>query len=422
MKKKVLFCLLLFLPALSFAQSSTTVQALSFNNTSAMRGIRDEGDDLGNVSKLPIRSLLYPGATTKILVHYMGWWGSPKHHDLGYRSDSADEIQRQVQDMISRGIDGVIIAWYGPDDQLINRSAKLMFAEAEKHPGFSAAISIDVGAFKQCDKQHCDVTDEMVSLLRYVEKNFEASPAYLRVNGRPVIPSFGLEQRPINWTRVRASAQSNPLLIFRNAGGFQKSESDGAFSWVGPAKVNPDDPTGSAYLKGFHSAAQSAGGKITIGSVYKGFDDSAASWSKGKLIPENCGQTWLTTFDIINRNYSEHRQLPFLQIATWNDYEEGTAIEPGIDNCVSIRAELRGSKLQWKVQGPKDTIDHYTIWASADGKNLTPLADVNADKDNFDLKNLRLPVGTRQLYLQAVGRPSIKNHLVGPISYGAGEV
>jgi Glycosyl hydrolase family 71 len=417
--KLFVYFLFLVLPGALLGQT-TSLQALTANNTSAVRQI--SGAELGNISKLPIRSLLYPGATTKILVHYMGWFGSAKHKDVGYRSDDPNQVKRQVEDMISRGIDGVIVDWYGPDDQLIDRSAKLMFAEAERHPGFSAAISIDTGAFRQCDKQHCDVTDEMVQLLRYVERNFESSPAYLRVNGRPLVTSFGLEQRPIDWNVVRASARGNPLFIFRNAGGFQRAQSDGAFSWAGPAKINPSDPTGSAYLNAFNAAAMSAPGKISIGSAYKGFDDSDASWGKGKLIPENCGRTWLETFDLINRTYSTRRQLPFLQIPTWNDYEEGTEIESGIDNCVSLRVEMHGSKLQWKLQsGSRDTIDHYTVWASSDGKRLTPVGDADAGADSFDLKKVRVPAGTRQLYLQAVGKASIRNHLVGPIGYGSGD-
>ena len=33
------------------------------------------------------------------------------------------------------------------------------------------------------------------------------------------------------------------------------------------------------------------------------------------------------------RQYSADRPMPFLLIATWNDYEEGTAIERGIAKC-----------------------------------------------------------------------------------------
>jgi hypothetical protein len=321
--------------------------------------------------------------------------------------------------MISRGIDGAIVAWYGPDDSVGNRSTQLFFAEAAKHPGFSVAISIDTGAFQNCDRGHCDNTDEMIRLLHYVEDHFESSPAYLRVNGRPLVTSFGLESRDIQWDRVRSAARNNPLFIFRNSVGFKHPESDGAFSWVAPETATASDPVGSSYLNRFNSTGLASGGKLIIASAFKGFNDSAASWGKGKSIQQNCGETWLNTFDIINRTYSSHRQLPFLLIPTWNDYEEGTEIESGIDNCLQLQASLRSNSLTWDVTGFTPSVDHYAIFASSDGKNLSHVDDVPSQSRSFDLKRAQLPVGTKYLYVQAVGKPSIQNHLSEPIAFRA---
>jgi len=404
--------LVLILALTSSLPAQMSLSQLTSNNTSAVRGLSTQP---ANVSKLPIRSLLYPGATTKVLVRYMGWYGSPKHKDVGYRSDNAAQVRRQVDDMVSRGIDGAIVAWYGPQNQSGNRSAQLLFSEAERHLGFRIAISIDTGAFDQC-KQGCDETSEFIRLLHYVEQNFESSPAYLRVNGRPLVTSFGLEKRNINWDRVRAEARNNPLFIFRNSGGFNHQQSDGAFSWVAPETVNSNDPLATEYLKRFHRVGGESGGKLIIASAYKGFDDSQASWSKHFKIAENCGQTWLATFDLINSIYSSRNQLPFLLVPTWNDYEEGTEIETGIDNCVSIDAVVRGNRLQWKANGPEETIDHFEIYASKDGTSLSQLGTATARDSKFDLK--RLPSGTRLLFVRAVGKPSIKNEISAPVEVG----
>ncbi len=402
-----LLALILALASSLSAQSS--LSQLTSNNTSAVRGLSTQP---ANVSKLPIRSLLYPGATTKVLVRYMGWYGSPKHKDVGYRSDNAAQVRRQLDDMISRGIDGAIVAWYGPQNQPGNRSAQLLFSEAERHPGFKLAVSIDTGAFDQC-KQGCDETSEFIRLLRHVEQNFESSPAYLRVNGRPLVTSFGLEKRNIDWGRVRAEAQNNPLFIFRNSGGFNHAQSDGAFSWIAPETVNSNDPLGAEYLKRFNRVGGELRGKLIVASAYKGFDDSQASWSKHFKIAENCGQTWLATFDLLNRIYSARNQLPFLLIPTWNDYEEGTEIETGINNCVSIDAAVRGNHLQWKVNGPEETIDHFEIYASKDGTSLTQIGTAEARDHGYNLKQLLS--ATRVLFVRAVGRPSIRNQISLPV-------
>jgi hypothetical protein len=401
--------LVLILALASSLSSQTSLSQLTSNNTSAVRGLSTQP---ANVSKLPIRSLLYPGATTKVLVRYMGWYGSPKHKDVGYRSDNATQARRQVDDMVSRGIDGAIVAWYGPQNQPGNRSTQLLFAEAERHPGFKVAVSIDSGAFDQC-KQGCDETSEFIRLLHYVEQNYESSSAYLRVNGRPLVTSFGLEKRHIDWDRVRAEARDNPLFIFRNSGGFNHAQSDGAFSWVAPETVNSNDPLATEYLKRFNRVGSESRGKLIVASAYKGFDDSQASWSKHFKIAENCGQTWLATFDVINSIYSSRNQLPFLLIPTWNDYEEGTEIETGIDNCVSIEASVRSNRLQWKVNGLDKTIDHFEIFASKDGTSLTQIGTAEARDHDYNLK--QLPSGTRVLFVRAVGRPSIRNQISGPV-------
>jgi hypothetical protein len=100
-----------------------------------------------------------------------------------------------------------------------------------------------------------------------------------------------------------------------------------------------------------------------MGSAYKGFDDSDAGWGKGRRIDQQCGQTWLATFAVAGRFYSAHHQLPALIIPTWNDYEEGTEIETGIDNCVNLKASIQDEKLTWTIAGSENTIDHYTILA-----------------------------------------------------------
>ncbi len=56
------------------------------------------------------------GATTKIYAHLMVWFGGSNHMNVGYSSADAGQVHQQITDMISRGIDGVIIDWYGPNN------------------------------------------------------------------------------------------------------------------------------------------------------------------------------------------------------------------------------------------------------------------------------------------------------------------
>lgn len=75
--------------------------------------------------------------------------------------------------------------------------------------------------------------------------------------------------------------------------------------------------------------------KLTIGLLYSGFDDSNAGWSGDKVISQQCGQVLLFTANEVTKGnfWGATHQIPYMMMATWNDYEEGTEQESGIDNC-----------------------------------------------------------------------------------------
>ena len=73
--------------------------------------------------------------------------------------------------------------------------------------------------------------------------------------------------------------------------------------------------------------------KIAVGAVWPGFDDSRASWSQNRHIANRCGKTFEEGLRLFRRYYGGDNVPPYLLIETWNDYEEGTAIERGINAC-----------------------------------------------------------------------------------------
>ncbi len=106
---------------------------------------------------------------------------------------------------------------------------------------------------------------------------------------------------------------------------------------------------------------------------------------------------------------------------TWNDYDEGTAIEMGIDNCVIVQPSVSGSTLSWAILGGNEnTIDHYTIFASSDGVNLAALSNVPAGTHSLSLSQFSLPTAY-SLYVEAVAKPSIQNKMSPPIAFRAGD-
>src|SRR5262249_33879012 len=146
-----------------------------------------------------------------------------------------------------------------------------------------------------------------------------------------------------------------------------------------------------------------------------------ASFGSNRQIHHQCGQTWLDTFQQTVKFFSPNHQLETLQIATWNDYEEATEIESGIDGCTFLVPALSGTTLTWTVQGASEsTIDHFTVFASIDGQNLAKLADVPAGQHAIDLAQFNLPSPV-SLFVKATGKSSIRNSLSAPVVMKAGD-
>lgn len=400
---------------------TTTLAAETANNTSASNqfpGSSNGNAAPGPVSKLPLRNLLYSGANTKIYVHVQPWWGDPAHISIGY--DSADPVQvhRQIEDMISRGIDGIIVDWYGVICTNVkqcnheNAATIALLHEAEQHSGFEVAISQDWGDLDKYPKSKR--MEDLISDLNYIHDNFESSPSYMRRNGRPVIAFFGIETKKINWSTVRKQVQGSPIFVFMNSGGFSDPESGGSFAWTQPTRAGLD--IGLSYLDNFYKVALSKSSEVAIGAAYKGFNDSLASWGQHLKVNQQCGQTWLASFAEAGNYYSPDNQLENLQIVTWNDYEEGSEIETGIDNCISVVPSLNGQVLTWTVTGgSENTLDHYVVFISSDGVNLMPLAEITPGNDVLDLSTYGFDPGQYTVFVEAVGQPSILNHISAPV-------
>jgi hypothetical protein len=410
--------------------ATTTLSAETSNNTSAADSFAGQSNGnaaAGNVSKVSTRTLLYPGSTAKIYAHFMPWFGDKKHINPGYASNDSQQIKKQVNDMASRGLNGVIIDWYGagsddvgsandPGFSVFDHVTQLMMQEVEAHSGFTFAVMYDDNALVACSKNstipNCasNLTQRVVDDLNHANVSYWGSPAYQKSGGRPVVYFFFSSRFGINWAIVRSKVAGNPLFIFIHETGFTHAESDGAFAWVKP------EVESLAYLNTYYSTATSSA-KQSTGSAFAGFDDSLAPWgSTHPKVDQQCGQMWLKTLDEAKNHYSSSNQMSGIQLVTWNDYEEGSEIETGINNCVTVKATVAGTVVSWSITGQASTLDHYSIFVSLSGDNLLPLKDVPVSTSSLDLAQFNLEPGSYLVYVKAIGKPSLTNKMSAGVS------
>jgi hypothetical protein len=281
-----------------------------------------------------------PSLQPKLLAVYMPWFGDHTHLDVGYSSDDPAVLRKQIQQARHMGISAFVVDWYGTMRSYSDHNfALLQAAASEAH--FQVALLYN----EPEDGDEDDSTDEAVAAMDkayrdYIGPTAKYRETYLTYNGRPMIFVFPKNHR-VNWTHVVEHCsdwQAQPLLIYENQP--QKKYADGfagSYAWVQPGAGGwaPDGSNwGKDYLEDFYKTMASHPNKITVGGAWPGFDDTAADWSLNRHIANGCGKTLDETLNFYRSYFDASHPLPFMMIETWNDYEEGTAVERrSASNC-----------------------------------------------------------------------------------------
>ena len=398
-----------------------------------LQGANGQNATPGSVSKSDLHTLLAAGLTSlPIYSAMMGWWTKSGHvAGVGYSSIDPVQVRKQLDDMRERGFNGMTMAWYGQGDMSDVAFDAWRQAVEASGTGFKIALRVNEAII---DSVHCPSGDRqscVIGQLKYASKYFTSS-VYLAhdvigdgYGWRPVVTFFfnTTVAACCDWNAVRdaVTGDFNPILVLRqDKGGFtgQTPNMDGAFAWG----VYPE---GFAYDKDFDAAAQSFPGKYIWADASKGFDDQLASWGSNRVTPQRCGNRWLDTWTHINSDFADSvtGTVDAVIVPTWNDYEEGTEIETGIDNCYTVSTPVvSGSIVSWALNSSSAgaslaTVDHFTLYLGNSKGDLSVLQDnVPATATSTPLP-ATIPSGTWTIYVQMIGKPSIINRMSSPATY-----
>ena len=274
-----------------------------------------------------------------MLAAYLPWFGRPGHINVGYSSQDRVQLQKQIEKAKQLGIAAFVVNWYGARHDFEDKAYSLMQQVAAEN-NFKVALMYD-----EDDSDPAGETDAVIADLQYAYDHYIGPraviprDAYLQFEGRPMIFIFPKGMHT-DWNRVRkavGSWEDPPLLIFKDVNRQYADAFDGFYAWVSPGKEGwkaDGSNWGQQYLDSFyHTIVADYPNKIAVGAAWPGFDDSKASWSQNRKMSSRCGKTLDDTLRHFRRYYNQQHPLPFLMIETWNDYEEGTAIENGVSQC-----------------------------------------------------------------------------------------
>lgn len=241
-----------------------------------------------------------------------------------YDSSDSNVLECQVLQMKLAGIDGVILDWYGPDDHLdygvIHRNS-IRMVSAVKKAGLRFAVCYeDQTVPRLISGKVIDAAQAVPhgqKVMRWLSDHWLGDPAYVRLEGRPLLLVFGPQfYTEDQWKQILAG-QPNPPMFFTLH--HRREPAVGAFDWPQPA---PN--LGLAAVDTFYQESRQWPAAIPVAfprfhDIYK---EAGVGNSLGSISDEN-GKTYETTL-----TRALQSKAAVIQLATWNDWGEGTVIEP----------------------------------------------------------------------------------------------
>ena len=277
------------------------------------------------------------GNSPETIALYEAWFGHPKHISVGYSSLDTAVITKQIRQAKSMRISAFVVDWYGDREPFIDRSYALI-QTAATNENFRVAMMYDE------TREDDGATEEALADFTmfhdtYLSSKAQGHQAYLTYQGRPVIFIFPTGKHT-DWNRIRTMVSKwsvPPLLIYENLPDQFAGAFDGFYAWISPGErgwASDGSNWGDQYLNDFYETMRTKyPDKIIVGGVWSSFDDSKASWGLNRHISARCGHTFADTSNLWRKYFPPDDLLPFVMVETWNDHEEGTAIEGGIPTC-----------------------------------------------------------------------------------------
>lgn len=361
-------------------------------------GIPEDASSLSPLDQaraaLKVSPGLRPDKTPEIWVHYMPWYQSPPisstwgwHWHMGhfepsraapgspqlathyppltgpYDSSDPDILEYQTLLMKIAGINGVIADWYGNADvldyQLVHRATQQLFtATAKAGLGFgvcyedqSIGKAVEAGATSRSESLAFAKNQFASSLAIWMR-----SPHYLRIAGKPALLNFGPQYflASEQWNDLFSTLTEDPVFI--SLDGHMGFYADGSYPWP-PMWASSNGVLSPQRLAEYLNEAyhQQEDKPWLVAGAWPRFHDIYSQAEVGPsygYLEDAEGSIFKLTLEAALRARPD-----IIQIATWNDYGEGTVIEP---NTIYGYRDLE------TIQELRRSLDPSFTWARSD--------------------------------------------------------
>jgi Glycosyl hydrolase family 99 len=254
-----------------------------------------------------------------------------------YASSDPDVLEYHLLLMKLSGVDGVMIDWYGVQgvngdiNQLLANSNALVDRVDDVGLQFGVVLEDRFSRSGGFDGPP-DISKGMANV-SYLRDHYFNQSNYIRLGAgnEPLLAVFGpiTFQQESDWTQIlgEAGEDVNFLTLWYESAE-AGANADGEYSWI-YEDANQDNHL--THLSNFYRFRTPNIG-TAAGSAYPGFNDFYEEGGVGNVvpfeIPHNDGATLDAVLELAGQYAS---RMDFLQLATFNDFGEGTMFEPTVE-------------------------------------------------------------------------------------------
>jgi len=285
----------------------------------------------------------------KLYMHYMAWFETPETNNgqwgwhwtmnnknpdriidgkreiaawyyplIGpYASSDPAVLEYHLLLMKYAGVDGVLVDWYGTQQKNdlpgIAKNTDALFKAIEK-TGLEFAI---VYEDRFLDGNKTGMINQAKTDMLFLQSNYFNKSCYTKIDGKPLLLIFGpvtLQSRS-DWEDIFGVLSTQPaFLTLQDHFHTASTSASGEYMWPDTRKPEDKYPKNDDF-------------PVFIGAAYPGFRDFYKEGGNGENLSvrwdHDNGNLFKSLLDL-----GKNRNMKYLQLVTWNDFGEGTMIEP----------------------------------------------------------------------------------------------
>jgi hypothetical protein len=276
-----------------------------------------------------------------------------------YASSDTDVLEYHFLLMKYAGIDGILIDWYGTrnyNDYEANLKNTEAIVTVLDKVGLDFAIVYEDRTLEEGLDENERLSQARRDMV-YLQNNFFNKSNYIKISGNPLLLVFGpiVIKSPADWNRVFTGLSDKPdffpIYYFMNlVNDKQYTNGTGGYIWV-------DENESS--IRDKYERKNDFGN--LIGAGYPGFKDfyKEGKWGEpaGKVVdPENVA--------LLERllKLAGDNNIDYLQLISWNDFGEGTMIEPTVEYQYTFLEKIQVfTKVSYKKSNLEDVYTYYAF-------------------------------------------------------------